>query len=709
MEEDGPVRTVFRTAPVATRHSTVQLECVLWAATPRLDLNVRLDNWSNAMGVANRLAFPVRTQPGQRNVTLSVPFGSVRVGIDENNDDHQPAAKHGAWEYVPGTSVPKFERGWAQRPREVADWVHAEGAEAGLLISSSVGVWDWQDASHRYGPNQTVLSPELLLHTNSNMGPFLEESGNHSFAFSLFATPAGAGWRHAWQRAVEVNIAQVAVRAPERPSMRTPATASTGTEVAKTNASLANAAPLAPAASFLETGHEALWVSAVKREQSPRNGTRGVIVRLFDNQGANSTASLRLLSAPSVRAYRTNLIELEAQPLPSAAQLAVPAWGIETLLLEPLDSPSKGHQGVKTTTLHGNQSGQVSAAGDNGRDTTAAVVAAGGGIAPCAGCVAVFWPGLNGSKCYRIPSIIRSHARTLLAFSEARLDGCGDQGRHDLIVRRSLDSGLTWGPVLTVAVGRVPCPGCPAAISNPNPVVVELPDGSSALLLAYDTMNNPTTSQHGSDMQLWSFDDGLTWERAANLSFPQNNGGLIGPAIGLQAASGVLYFSYISVHDDHPHHLLWSSDFGETWHASEPVHGIGECAIAFLVSRADGRILMNCRTETHARAQLVWSADGVPLGNVTYPDGLVDANCQGSILNSGGTLYISNAADAHARAHMTVKSSSDQGATWSQGLEVHSGPSAYSQLVSLGDDRLGLLFEAGTSSPYETISFVAFG
>jgi len=327
--EEGPVRTVFRSQPVATRHSTVQLECVLWSAMPRIDWNVRLDNWTNAFGVANRLAFPVRTRPSQRNVTLSVPFGRVRVGIDENNEDAQPHAKHHAWEYRPGPSTPKFERGWAQRPRAVSDWVHAEGESAGLLISSSVGVWDWQDASNRYGPNATVLAPELLLHTNSNQGPFLDESGNHSFSFSLFVTRAGAGWASKWQHAVEANTAQVAVR-------RSPAA---GTPITGTGTGTGFAAPqttLPAAASLLTTdGGRGLCVSAVKREDS---GSRDrVVVRVFDNEGVNSTASLRLLSAPSVCVYQTDIIERNAKLLSSASGLRVPAWSIETFLLQPMN------------------------------------------------------------------------------------------------------------------------------------------------------------------------------------------------------------------------------------------------------------------------------------------------------------------------------------------------------------------------------------
>ena len=48
-----------------------------------------------------------------------------------------------------------------------------------------------------------------------------------------------------------------------------------------------------------------------------------------------------------------------------------------------------------------------------------------------------------------------------------------------------------------------------------------------------------------------------------------------------------------------------------------------------------------------------------------------------------------------------------KGSSWSTGVQVWKGPSAYSQLVSLGTtDTVGLLFEAGVKTAYETISFV---
>ena len=327
------------------------------------------------------------------------------------------------------------------------------------------------------------------------------------------------------------------------------------------------------------------------------------------------------------------------------------------------------------------------------------------------GSTPVFYPGLNGSQCFRIPTITKTAAGTLLAFAENRKGGCGDDGTHDLVLRRSADDGATWGPLLTVRRGAVPCPGCPAAVSNPNPIEVTLADGTSrAVLLHYDTMNNPSASRHGLDEQLWSFDDGRTWGNASVLAYPPlaNVGTMIGPSTGIQAASGAIYF--VAHGGASGNFLYWSRDFGGTWTPSAVFTETGnECSIAFLVSPADGRIIMNCRTSLHKRLQLLWGADGVRIGNATYPAGLVDAGCQGSIANVDGVLLTSNAASAKGRQQMTVKRSADQGGTWSHGTVVWAGPSGYSQLVDLHGARpgaVGLLFEAGRKAYTETISYV---
>lgn len=325
----------------------------------------------------------------------------------------------------------------------------------------------------------------------------------------------------------------------------------------------------------------------------------------------------------------------------------------------------------------------------------------------CSNCVPVFYPGLGGSKCFRIPTIMRSHKGTLLAFAENRISDCGDNGKqHDLVLRRSTDGGKSWGEMITVVTGTVPCAGCPAATSNPNPVEVKLADGSRAILLHYDTMNNPSPTRHGLDMQIWSFDDGKSWGQMSILNYPPlpNKGSLIGPSVGIQAEeSGRIFFSAF---DDRGHFLYWSSDLGKSWNASNPpIQGLNECSIAFAAGETE--IAMNCRTGQHRRAQVIWSLDGVP-GKVTYPKGLIDPGCQGSIVAMGDALYLSNANSTVAREDLTLKSSTDSGRSWTSGCLVWGGPSGYSQQVILSEHkkRIGVLFESGHHKSHEQIAFV---
>ena len=329
----------------------------------------------------------------------------------------------------------------------------------------------------------------------------------------------------------------------------------------------------------------------------------------------------------------------------------------------------------------------------------------------CAGCVPVFYYGYNGSACYRIPSIIETSKGTLLAFAENRISDCSDNGKvHEIVARRSHDFGLTWGDMIKVAVDEnPPCPGCPSAISNPNPVEVHFPNNTKAILLHYDTMNNPGEKAHGKDMQKWSFDDGVTWTRGSVLEYPpaKNVGGLIGPSIGIQAQNGSIYFPALDFLNNH--FIYYSDDYGKTWSSSNSFGnglGLSECSIAFIPGMHDN-IMMNCRTSSHRRAQFIWTNRTLP-SKAMYPAGLVDPNCQGSLVTHKSSVYLSNANSTTSRARMVVRKTSDGGKSWSDGVVVSAGPSAYSQLVSMQKGtKLGLLFEAGRVSSSETISFVA--
>ena len=341
--ESGPVRTVFGTAPVQTNHSVVSLRLDVWAAVPRVDLRVHLDAWDSAFGAANRVSFAV--QSSVREVAYAAPFGVVRVGLDEAENGTDDV-----WLTSPGPEVPPFERAWAIHPREVADWMFAAGDGTGVILSSPVGVFDFVDCSGRYAPTQPVLAPELLLHTDSNRGPFLPEPGAHDFLVSIAATPpsaAGApGWAAAWRTPVEANNPASVVWRPagaaQAPGAWLPPRAGLASVVdgAKGDAEDAGS-----------------WLTALKKQDDgpgPGAARSQVVARLFNVDGADRPALKLRVDFPAAPggggggagatrllagAARTNLIELEPEELPGAAgtrfaPVPLGHWGIETLSLD---------------------------------------------------------------------------------------------------------------------------------------------------------------------------------------------------------------------------------------------------------------------------------------------------------------------------------------------------------------------------------------
>eukprot|EP00929_Paragymnodinium_shiwhaense_P011790 TRINITY_DN11803_c0_g1_i2.p1 TRINITY_DN11803_c0_g1~~TRINITY_DN11803_c0_g1_i2.p1 ORF type:complete len:483 (+),score=61.02 TRINITY_DN11803_c0_g1_i2:86-1534(+) len=304
----------------------------------------------------------------------------------------------------------------------------------------------------------------------------------------------------------------------------------------------------------------------------------------------------------------------------------------------------------------------------------------------------VFPNNWQGSNCYRIPGLVATSQGTLLAFAEARLSDCGDQGGHNLVVRRSSDGGASWQDPILITAGKHYKRY--HDLSNPNPVELRLPDGRMAILFVFDTHNNPTPGMRGDTMQVWSYDDGLTWHDGTVL--PGFDGCMPGPASLAQSSTGALYFA---CHGLSSAFLAWSMDLGKTWQRSADVKDINECTVAPL---PNGSIAMNCRGGP-CRAQLTWSADGKVLDH--HCTGLPDPHCQGSMIYWQGALYLSNEASSSKRTHLTVRHSSDEGKTWSKGDVLEYGYSGYSQIVGIPGQTnvLGVVYENAGGIAWKTL------
>jgi sialidase-1 len=305
--------------------------------------------------------------------------------------------------------------------------------------------------------------------------------------------------------------------------------------------------------------------------------------------------------------------------------------------------------------------------------------------------IEVYRAGEAGYHTFRIPSVIATHAGTLLAFAEGRRAGAGDAGDIDLVVKRSPDGGRTWSGLQVVGDSG------PNTFGNPC-AVVDRDTGTVWLLttqnLGTDQEKDIIAGTSKAGRTVWvlkSTDDGATWSTPEDITRrvkePDWTWYATGPGVGIQTRAGRLVVPAnhaVAGSGVHRSHVIYSDDGGRTWGRGGAVEGgTNESQV---VELADGSLMINMRNHPAKPENFRMVA--------TSGDG-------------GRPLLFSNPASTR-RERMTVRVSYDEGATWPVSRVVHDGPAAYSSLVVLPDGTIGLLFERGATSPYETITFARF-
>ncbi|MBM3785200.1 MAG: exo-alpha-sialidase, partial [Acidobacteria bacterium] len=258
-------------------------------------------------------------------------------------------------------------------------------------------------------------------------------------------------------------------------------------------------------------------------------------------------------------------------------------------------------------------------------------------------------------------------------------------------------------------------------IGNPAPVV----DRATGYIWLLLTRNPGDVAEKaiaaglsGHTRTVWvthSKDDGLTWAAPTDITgatkLPEWSWYATGPVNGIQLKSGRLIIACDHNRGDTSKryaHVIFSDDHGATWKlggSSGPL--TNESTIAEL---NDGRLLLNMRSYAGKnRRTVATSTDGgLTWTDPVIDDALIEPVCQGSLLRFGkgrnALLLFSNPADSK-RVNMTVRASRDEGKTWVAARSLHSGPSAYSNLVELNSRTAGILYERGESKNYERIVF----
>ena len=328
----------------------------------------------------------------------------------------------------------------------------------------------------------------------------------------------------------------------------------------------------------------------------------------------------------------------------------------------------------------------------------------------------VFKSGTDGYNTYRIPAIVMSKKGTLLAFAEGRVNHSGDHGNLDIVLKRSTDGGKSWSDLVMVQDdGNNQC-------GNPAPVV----DRKSGRIFL---LSNGSTASEGAVMQgkatrecyiQYSDDDGLTWSPRRNISDQVRPEGwrwyAMGPCSGIQIQEGrnkgrlVVAANHSDEKGSYQSHSLYSDDAGKTWKVGVTAElGSNESQIAEV---SPDLLVQNMRMQTHGqgvRAIRTSSDGGKTWTPLKHEAQLPCPRCQGSVIrdySARGRLFFSNpAAQPRTRKQMTIRVSRDGGKTWPLKKVVYDGPSGYSNLVMLGKDRVGILYEAGLKDLAEGIAF----
>ncbi len=344
----------------------------------------------------------------------------------------------------------------------------------------------------------------------------------------------------------------------------------------------------------------------------------------------------------------------------------------------------------------------------------------------------LFVAGTGGYPSYRIPALVVTPAGSLLAACEARKTH-GDWAAIDILFVRSQDGGRSWSEPR--GLGKLPGkerknPAAPrtasfAGLTNNNPLwIADHKTGAVHLLVCQEYMRCFYTR---------SDDDGKTFSEPVEITAAFEPLRKVyawrvlatGPGHGVQLPTGRLVVPvWLSTADGgHAHRpsaitTIYSDDHGATWQCGEIVAKEADPLInpseSQAVALADGRVLLNMRSETHAhRRAIATSPDGATQWTrPAFDETLVEPICMASLCrhsspgdNTRGRILFSNPANlerkdgkagpgmSRDRKNLTVRLSYDECQSWPVAKTLEAGPSAYSDLAVGTDGTIYCLYE----------------
>jgi sialidase-1 len=298
---------------------------------------------------------------------------------------------------------------------------------------------------------------------------------------------------------------------------------------------------------------------------------------------------------------------------------------------------------------------------------------------------------------YRIPGLVTSKRGTLLAVFDLRHENNRDlPGNIDVGLTRSTDNGDTWSKTIRVLDYEG------SGVGDPT-ILVDRETGRIFVAALWSKGNRAwngsgpglTPEETGQFVIAWSDDDGETWSKPTSITSqvkqPQWRLCFNGPGCGIQLLNGTLVMpAQYKDTQGVPHScFIESRDHGTSWSISPPCDGrTSESQIA----ETNEGLLISMRDESRSgqRKWQRWDGKNWSPSWLALPDPV----CQASLFrHPSGTLLFCNPANAQRRVGLTVRESTDEGRTWSEGRLIDTNVSMYSCMTLLRDGRMAVLYE----------------
>lgn len=360
--------------------------------------------------------------------------------------------------------------------------------------------------------------------------------------------------------------------------------------------------------------------------------------------------------------------------------------------------------------------------------------------------------GEGGYDTYRIPASVTTlpHSRlrssggtptgTVLAFAEGRHNSAGDTGHIDVVLRRSTDGGCTWGPLSVVAAGDGDTRGNPAPVVDPRTgAIVLVTSYNSGAVTEAQIMRGEVTPQQSRRVFVQrSWDDGRHFTPPRDITdevkprnwrwYATGPGHAVALTRGPHAGRLVIPANHSTAPPEgstdtgqeakyYGGHDLYSDDGGTTWHlgfVDVSYDGADNANESSAAQLPDGRLYFSSRdqlgTSTGNRLDSYSSDGGVSLDRPYAVQPTLDdvPVVEGSVLQLSGRhapLLFSAPSVPTVRQAMAIWRSTDGGATFTKVLTLSQQRAAYSDLVQVGRDTVGILYETGATGTYDTIEF----